>query len=63
MVVCEFDVLEFDVGSGLVGEGVVSWSRGFNEKNVWAEVRWADAWGRGTSAKGVASVGQCCHWE
>jgi hypothetical protein len=63
MAVCEFDVVEFDVRSGLAGEGVIGWSGGFNEKNVLAEVRWADAWGSGTSAKEVASVGQCCHWE
>ena len=28
MALCEFDVVELDVRSGLVGVGVIGWSRG-----------------------------------
>ena len=41
--------MEFDVGSGLVGEGVVG-LEALNEKNVWLETRWTNAWGRRTNA-------------
>jgi hypothetical protein len=46
---CDFDVVEFDVGNGLVGDGVLGLEI-FDETNVWAESRWAYAWGGGTSA-------------
>jgi hypothetical protein len=49
-VICEFDVVEFDVGSGLVEEGVVG-LEAFNGKNVWPVLRWAYAWGGGTNAR------------
>lgn len=42
MVVCEINLVGFDVCSGLVGEGVVG-LEAFNEKNVWPIGRWASA--------------------
>ena len=41
---------KFDVGSGLVGEGVLA-LEAFNKNNVWPEARWVDAWGRGSNAR------------
>ena len=45
-------VCEYDVGS-LVWEEIVG-LEAFNERNIWREVRWVDAWG---TCMGVASVG------
>ena len=50
MAICEFDVVKFDVGSGLVGETVVG-LEAFNEKNGWAVARWTYAWCRWTNAR------------
>ena len=50
MAIGEFDVMGFDVGSGLCGIGIMG-LEAFNEKNVKAEAGWACAWGGKENAR------------
>lgn len=50
MAIGEFNVMGYDVGSGLCGIGIVG-LEAFNEKYVRAEAAWACGWGRKENAR------------